>query len=226
MELSEVAGVRRLDEQQDPLAIVFQVSGREVGLLADRPVDVIESMSAIDSSTVRQKGIMGSSIINQHTTMIVDIFEMTEALHPEWTADAPKQAPRDAGGKGAATILLAEDSDFFRKQVCRFIEEGGYAVLAGEDGQRAWELLEANADAVRLVVTDIEMPNLDGLGLTRKIRQDARFAQLPVVAVTSLAGDEDIAKGKAMGVTEYQVKLDKEKLMESINRLIRIKHDE
>lgn len=216
--LNEVAAVQSLDLGQDPVVVVFQIYGREVGLLASQPVDVIECEAAIDQSTLRQRGVMGSTIINQRTTLLIDIFELVETLHPEWAAG--KQPQRPALAEGADAILLAEDSDFFRSQVRKFIEETGYTVLAAEDGQRAWELLLANADRVRMVVTDIEMPNLDGLGLTRNIRRDPRFAGLPVVALTSLAGEDDIARGKAVGVTDYQVKLDKERLVEAIARLM------
>ena len=61
------------------------------------------------------------------------------------------------------------------------------------------------------------MPNLDGIGLAKKIKDDERYSHLPVIALTTLAGEEEIARGKAVGVDDYQIKLDKEKLMESIH---------
>ena len=71
-----------------------------------------------------------------------------------------------------------------------------------------------------LVATDIEMPRLDGLALTRHIRAERRFAGLPVIALSSLAGEEEIARGMAAGVDEYQVKLDKDELLESIRKAV------
>ena len=58
------------------------------------------------------------------------------------------------------------------------------------------------------MATDVEMPRLDGLALTRRIRADGRFAGLPIIALSSLAGEEEIARGMAAGVSEYQVKLE------------------
>lgn len=81
-------------------------------------------------------------------------------------------------------------------------------------------MLDANADKVRLVLTDVEMPRLDGLGLTRAIRADQRFNSLPIIALTSLASEDDNARGLAAGVNEYQVKLDREKLLEGIKNLL------
>ena len=97
----------------------------------------------------------------------------------------------------------------------------GCRVLAAEDGQAAWELLDQHAGEVCLVATDVEMPRLDGLALTRQIRADQRFAGLPVIALSSLAGEEEIARGMAAGVDEYQVKLNKDELTESIRKAVR-----
>jgi len=57
---------------------------------------------------------------------------------------------------------------------------------------------------------------MDGFELSRRIRQDQRFSLVPIIALTSLAGDEDVARGKAAGIDDYQVKLDKERLLQSI----------
>jgi two-component system chemotaxis sensor kinase CheA len=116
--------------------------------------------------------------------------------------------------------LVADDSDFFRGQIQRLVEAVGCRVLAAEDGQAAWELLDLHADEVDMLATDVEMPRMDGLALTRRIRADGRFAQLPIIALSSLAGEEEIASGLAAGVNEYQVKLNKDELIESIRKAV------
>ncbi len=115
-------------------------------------------------------------------------------------------------------MLLAEDSDFFRGQIKRLIEAVGYKVLAAEDGQAAWELLDHHAGEISVVTTDVDMPRLDGLGLTKRIRADPRFSGLPVIALSTLAAEEEMACGLAIGVSEYQVKLDQSQLLESIRK--------
>ena len=121
---------------------------------------------------------------------------------------------------------MADDSDFFRGQIQRLVEGVGCRVLAAEDGQAAWELLDQHAGEVDLVATDIEMPRLDGLALTRQIRADRRFSGLPVIALSSLAGEEEIARGMAAGVDEYQIKLNKDELTDSIRKAVASKkHD-
>ncbi len=229
--LSDAAQVKQLGDTKDLAVIVSSVHGREVGLLG-----AIEIKAKIDQVTHRQKGISGSTIIRDKTTLLADVYELVDTIYPEWgqeriaqrqalaatSGEEGVEAPSESGGydPGArVTVLLAEDSDFFRSQVKRYLEEAGYAVLDAPDGEAAWELLQQHIGEVTIVVTDIEMPRLDGLGLTKRIRADERTAALPVIAVTSLAGDEEVAKGKAAGVTAYHIKLDRDKLIETVQAM-------
>lgn len=160
---------------------------------------------------------MGSAIIEGYTTLMVDIFGLVEAIQPEWFSGQEKV--QMSGGKAAA-ILYAEDSRFFRNQVKSFIEEDGYNVIEAEDGMVAWNLLCEHADEISVVVTDIEMPNLDGFGLAEKIKSNENFSHLPIIGLTTLAGEEDMTRGKEVGIEDYQIKLDKEKLLKSIRSLL------
>ena len=207
-----------LDGREDLLVIVLDVAGREVGLLAAPPVDAVELTLDLDYQTLKQPGVMASAIIDGRTTQLLDVFEFLEQLKPEWFKDRARA--QEVSGP-APLVLLAEDSNFFRSQVKKFISEAGYQVADAEDGLKAWELLQQHGDKVRLVVTDIEMPNLDGLGLTARIRGDQRFRHLPIIAVTSLAGEEDETRGRQAGVDDYQVKLDREQLLGKIEEFLR-----
>ncbi len=211
--LHEAANVEHLQLEGDLIVIVFYMAGHEIGLLASPPVDAVEIEVSIDDFTLRQTGISGSAIINGYTTLIVDIYELMETLNPHWFANREVATSAEMGG---SKILLVEDSDFFRNQVKKFIQDEGYQVIAAEDGEVAWQYLQDHPHEVQLVVTDLEMPNMDGFELTEQIKGDARFAHLPVLALTSLAGEEDVAKGKQVGIDDYQIKLDKEKLLQSI----------
>ncbi|MBL7647292.1 MAG: chemotaxis protein CheW [Candidatus Hydrogenedentes bacterium] len=220
--LSDAASFTSLDEMADPVVFVSSVHGREIGLMGTMPVDVIETRVNIDQSTHRQTGIAGSAIINGKTTFVADLHELIDVLHPEWGDQSRSTRAKSvaAAVERGETILLAEDSDFFRAQVKRYLEEDGLTVLDAPDGEAAWELLMENLDSVTLVVSDIEMPRLTGLGLATRIRSDARTAGLPIIAVSSLAGEEDAARGIAAGITEYQVKLDRETLLSRVHHFM------
>ncbi len=216
--IDEVASVMPLADRDDLLVIVFHLAGKDVGLLATGPIDAIEINTDIDDSTLKQPGIMGSAIIAGKTTMLVNIFEIMQVSNPQWFEDHAAYAEIAVDQAQAPTILIVEDSNFFRNQVKGYMDEAGFKVLEGEDGRIAWSVLEEHGDDITMVVTDIEMPNMNGFELTEKIKNDKRFRHLPVIALTTLAADEDIARGKSVGVDEYHIKLDKERLMESVHK--------
>ena len=218
--LEEVANVDMLEERSQLTVVIFVVAGREVGLLTIPPLDVIEQDLVVDETTLKQPGISGSAIINNKTTLLVDIFGFMKVLNPDWFEEREsvsiQSSPEVEVSAGGKPILLAEDSMFFRAQVKQFIESDGHIVLDFEDGQAAWDYLDANPAEISLVVTDLEMPNLDGFELTKRIKDDNRFSHLKVIALTSLAAEEHLARGKEVGIDDYQIKLDKEKLLQGI----------
>jgi len=219
--IDQVAQVKPMAKKEDLLVIVVNIADREVGIMAVGPVDAREISVEVDDETLKQQGILGSTIIGDHTTLLVDVYGLVHTLNPEWFPD--RKTVLNTEGK-SITILYAEDSNFFRNQVKGFMEEEGYNVIGAEDGIVAWNLLLEHSEEVTLVVTDIEMPNLDGYELSDKIRKDKRFADLPIIALTTMAGEENIAKGEAVGIDDYQIKLDREKLMRSVHNYLHSKH--
>ncbi len=211
--IDEVATVAPLAENENLLVIVFTVAEREIGLLAIGPVDAVETSLDVDGSTLKQNGIMGSAIINGNTTQLVDVYEIVKVLNPSWFE---KKETINDSESGTFTILFAEDSRFFRNQVKTSMEDHGYHVLEAEDGAIAWEVLKEHNNEINIVVTDIEMPNLNGFELTQKIRANPAYSHLPIIALTTLAGEEDVRRGKEVGIDDYQIKLDREKLLQSI----------
>lgn len=222
--IDDVAMVQPLADHDNLLVIVFNIRNRAVGLLAIGPIDAMEISVEIDDVTLRQTGIMGSAIIDKHTTMLVNVFEIVETLFPEWFEDQVVYNNSMESEKTPPTLLIAEDSNFFRNQVKAYMTEAGYEVIEAEDGQIAWDLLREHADDITLLVTDIEMPNMDGFELTQKIKTDERYSAMPVIALTTLAGEEDVAKGKAVGIDEYHIKLDKERLMACVHDYVKRFH--
>lgn len=116
-------------------------------------------------------------------------------------------------------VVLAEDSLTTRTLEESILVAAGYEVLAAPDGEEAWRLLqERGADAL---VADVQMPRLDGLALTRRVRASRRLRDLPVVLVTGLAADEDRLRGLEAGASAYVVKsaFDQRELLATLERL-------
>ncbi len=224
LSVDDVAMVQPLADHDNLLVIVFNIAKRPVGLLAVGPIDAIEITADIDDTTLSQAGIMGSIIIDDQTTMLVNVFEMVETLMPHWFEEQETFEIEELDEGTPPNILIAEDSKFFRNQVKGYMTEVGYNVIEGEDGVEAWNKLEEHGDEISMLVTDIEMPNMNGFELTQRVRNDNRFSKLPIIALTTLASAEDVAKGKAVGVDEYHIKLDKERLMVSVHDYIKRRH--
>jgi two-component system chemotaxis sensor kinase CheA len=117
-------------------------------------------------------------------------------------------------------LLLAEDSLTIRTLEKTILEAAGYEVTVAVDGADAWRLLnERGAD---LLVSDVEMPRMDGFALTSAVRDSPRFRALPVVLVTAREKDEDKARGIEVGANAYLVKsaFDQRNLLETIAQLL------
>jgi len=102
------------------------------------------------------------------------------------------------------TILIAEDSTSVRNFITLALKIKGYNIIAAEDGMDALEKLPKQH--VDLLVTDLNMPNIDGYQLIKTVRADVEYAELPIVILSSLSNDEDIAKGLGVGANSYLVK--------------------
>jgi two-component system chemotaxis sensor kinase CheA len=200
--------------------LVYSIGEKEVGLIAPEVSDIYTISTKLDTATFKEKGIIGSVIVNDTVVRLVEVYELTYLAHPEWNASDQSAEPTSSRRSGQTRILLAEDSAFFLNQMINFLEAAGHAVTGCEDGRIAWDTLQNPDNQYDLVITDIEMPNVNGLELTRLIKSDPCLAHLPVIAVTSLAGDADRRKGYDSGVDEYQVKLDREELTQAIGRLL------
>ncbi len=194
--------------------VVFTVAKREVGLIVPHLVDIRQISVDVDTRTLRQRGVLGSLIVQDRTTRLLDLYGLAEAAFPDWflqnetVAICPEHGP--------ARLLVVEDSAFFRTQLIGMLEAAGYSAVGAEDGQVAWEMLQDPSERFDMVVTDIEMPRLDGLALAQNIRASAALAHLPIIAVTSLGSEDDIRRGADSGIDAYHIKLEREELMTTI----------
>ncbi|MFZ5764767.1 MAG: hybrid sensor histidine kinase/response regulator [Thermodesulfobacteriota bacterium] len=212
--VEEVANVGMRDESTTTCyVVVFPMAGREVGIMVSEIVDILDAKMKIDDITHRQTGILGSMIIFDKITLLVDLYGVVSAIMPEWAVYTKPQTAEL--GSARRNVLIVEDSRFFMNQITTFVSEAGYTTFTAEDGIEALQVLEQ--EDIHLVLTDIEMPNMDGLELTRRIRSDMRWAEIPVIAVTSVAGEAAEARGREAGVDEYLIKLDREQISAKID---------
>ena len=130
----------------------------------------------------------------------------------------------EAGKSSASTkqkyVLVAEDSITVRSMLRNFLETAGFTVKTAVDGLEAYNFLQN--EIFDIVVSDIEMPRMNGFELTVKIREDKSLSDMPVILVTALETTDDLKRGMDAGANAYIVKssFEKSNLIETIRRLI------
>lgn len=223
-------------EDQDRLyVIVFRHGGREVGLVAPNILDIQDLPAAMDTATFHEAGVMGSLVVDGCTIRFLDLFEIGNDCHQVGQGAVAQQRPtpvhQPTGLEEAVPdaprqhrILYAEDSGFFRSKVKKFLEQEGWEVVTCADGLEAWKVLQNPQSHFDLLITDIEMPQMNGFELTKNVRTLPRWQDLPIVAVTSLASDADRDFGLSVGVTEYLIKIDRDRLLSSVAGHLGVEH--
>jgi two-component system chemotaxis sensor kinase CheA len=177
-------------------------------------VDVLESELHIDEDSMKMDCVLGSQIIDGKMTIFIDLFELLSKVDPEQFAQTPIV---DIGRE--VKILFAEDTPFFRTVVRKHLESAGYNVDVVNDGTEAWEKLKAG-EQYDLILSDIEMPGMNGIELVQHIKKDPNLASIPVIALTALGGEEQVKKGLEAGFDAYELKLDKECLLNVVAKFV------
>jgi DNA-binding response OmpR family regulator len=117
-------------------------------------------------------------------------------------------------------ILIADDDPSVREILRMMLEEDGYAVVEAVDGQQAWDKL--NTEGADMGIFDLNMPRLDGLQLTQRIRQDSRYSELPILMLTVRALVIEQIRGYDRGADEYVTKpFEREVLLARVKALER-----
>ena len=219
--LDRVLGLRA---EGDENAAVFPVvvighNGQAVAFRVDEVVDEREVLvKPLGRPLQRVRHLAGASVVGGGP--LVPVLHVPDLLKSAAEAAGNARAPeRAAAADAGKAILVAEDSITSRTLLKGILEGAGYRVEAVADGVEAFAALRAGR--FDLVVTDVDMPRLDGFGLTAKIRGDRALSQLPVVLVTALASREDREHGIDVGASAYIVKssFDQGNLLEVVRRL-------
>jgi len=192
--------------------IVFHMNQKDIAFLVSRIEDSLDIAIDVEEHTFRQEGLLGSAIVKDRTTLFLDVYQLVQMYDPDFYSTPSEEEIANA------KILLAEDSSFYRNLLSSYLVAAGYEVITAEDGLQAWEKLKM--EPVDLLITDIEMPNMTGFELTQKIREDTQLKDLPVIAVTSLSGEDDRRRGMEVGINDYQPKLDRDLVLEAVNNIL------
>ncbi|TSA00542.1 MAG: hybrid sensor histidine kinase/response regulator [Rhodocyclaceae bacterium] len=199
--------------------VVLAVGGEAFAVFVDALLDEQEVVLKPQSALLeRVRNVTGATILDSgEICMVLNTRDLLASIRK---GAAPVAVSVTEEGERKLAILLAEDSITTRTQETRILENAGYEVVATADGLEAWNKLATRSfDAV---VSDINMPKLDGLALAAKIRHEPRYADLPIILVTMLASDEDKRRGLEAGANAYITKpaFNQQLLLDCLQRLI------
>jgi two-component system chemotaxis sensor kinase CheA len=200
--------VRVKGEGAQPL-LVFTDGARSMALVVDEIVDIVEDR--LDIQVVSDNaGVLGSAIIKGQATEIIDVGHFLPLAFEDWFRRKDQRAsakPR--------SVLLVDDSPFFRNMLTPVLQAAGYEVTAVGSAQEALAILK-DGRSFDVAVTDTEMPDMDGFEFTLALRGDPRFADLPVIALSSVVSAEAVERGREVGFHDYVAKFDRQGLIAAL----------
>jgi two-component system chemotaxis sensor kinase CheA len=195
-------------EGAQPL-LVFSDAGRSMGLVVDEIVDIVEDRLDIQVGS-ETMGVLGSAVIKGQATEIIDIGHFLPLAFEDWFRR--KEMRQEALTR---TLLFVDDSPFFRNMLVPVLKAAGYDVTAVGAADEALTMVK-KGQKFDVIVSDIEMPGMNGFELAEAIRADARGAQVPIIALSSMTSAASIERGRQAGFHDFVAKFDRQGLIAAL----------
>jgi two-component system chemotaxis sensor kinase CheA len=200
--------------------VVVRAGVDQVGFAVDRVVREQEVLvKGLGSQLVRVRNIAGATVLG--SGQVVPILNVSDLVaSARGRTQGRRRAMAETGREKRARICVAEDSITSRMLLKNILESAGYDVVTAVDGAEAFSYLKT--EPFDILVSDVEMPRMNGLELTEKVRREARLEGLPVILVTALESREDRERGIDAGANAYIVKssFDQGNLLETLRRFL------
>lgn len=185
-----------------------------VALLINRVIDTKNTVIKLENAVIKTPGILGSMLLDGKITLMLDLHSILQTGEP----DSVEKLVINPETNKTKHILLVEDTPFFMKVIKECVQTAGYQVTTATNGREGLDVL-AKGD-FDLVLSDIEMPLMDGREMVKNIRANPGWNHLPIIALTTLNDAHTIAEGKKAGFNDWLVKLDKELVLKTLARYL------
>jgi two-component system chemotaxis sensor kinase CheA len=189
--------------------LVFSDDDRSMGLIVDEIVDIIDDRLDIELA-IEQPGLIGSAVIKGQATEVIDIAHFLPLAFGGWRGWRERGAD-----KTRRSVLLVDDAPFFRNMLAPVLKAAGFAVTCAASGAEALALTTAG-QRFDVVVTDLDMPDMDGFALASALRDNPRTADVPIIGLSALVSVEAIERGKRVGLHDYVAKFDRPGLIAAL----------
>jgi two-component system chemotaxis sensor kinase CheA len=194
--------------------IVFSDKNKILGLVVEEIIDIVEHPMNVEFSQARP-GFLGAIVINGKTTDLIDLnYFFNRVFHGSGSDSEAFMARHHASFK----ILLIDDSPFFRKFIPPTLMQVGYHVTTADSAKKAMELLE-RGQRFDLIITDINMPDMNGQELARELKNNPRYSDIPVMALSSNVNEQIIQNTDHYGLVAYISKTNHEELLKTVSNI-------
>lgn len=197
--------------------IVFYFRGRETGLIVRDILDANALEGELDTTVIEDPLILGTMMLKNQIVLMLDALKVFELSFKRWGASKSDVLLE---GKPKPRLLYVDDSTFYLKVVGRYLQEAGYEVDTAIDGLDG--LSKIKNDSYDLLIIDYEMPNMDGLELISKVRELIQYDLVPIIVLTALTSGQEKFTLINSGIQSYLVKLNKEELLDEVNKLLQM----
>jgi len=208
MPLVEMEGVTIRESGVQPI-LVFADDGRAMGLVVDEIIDIVEEHLSIEVASSRE-GVLGSAVVKGQATEVIDVGHFLPMAFADWFSRKEMRL-----SSTAQTVLLVDDSAFFRNMLAPVLKAAGYRVTVAQNGQEGLAVLRSG-NTFDVVLTDIEMPEMNGFEFAEAIRADRKMESMPIIALSSVVSPAAIERGRLAGFHDYVAKFDRPGLIAAL----------
>jgi two-component system, chemotaxis family, sensor kinase CheA len=208
MPLVQMAGVNVQTSGAQPI-LVFSDDGRSMGLVVDEIIDIVEEKLHIEVAGSLE-GILGSAVIKGQATEVIDVGHFLPMAFADWFSRKEMRP-----SVSAQSVLLVDDSAFFRNMLAPVLKAAGYRVRVAPNAQEGLSALRSG-QTFDVVLTDIEMPDMNGFEFAETIRADQHFGTMPIIALSSVVSPAAIERGRLAGFHDYVGKFDRPGLIAAL----------
>ncbi len=208
MPLVQMVGVSVQTQGTQPI-LVFADDGRSMGLVVDEIIDIVEERLHIEVAG-QADGILGSAVIKGQATEVIDVGHFLPMAFADWFS---RKEMRESST--ARSVLLVDDSAFFRNMLAPVLKAAGYKVRTAVNAQEGLAALRSS-HTFDVVLTDIEMPDMNGFEFAETIRTDHNLSTMPIIALSSLVSPGAIERGRQAGFHDFVAKFDRPGLIAAL----------
>ena len=190
--------------------LVFSDHGRSMGLVVDEIVDIVEQRLDIEVASERP-GVLGYAVVKGTATEIVDIGHFLPQAFADWFRRRDAATPVSQARASCWSTTPRSSATCLR----RCIKAAGYQVVAVPSAAQALAAMRSG-QRIDLVVTDIEMPDMNGFELAAALRENPHTAGLPIIGLSAMVSAEAIERGRDVGFHDFVAKFDRTGLIAAI----------